>query len=724
MPDGVNYQKGNKNIWIRQCPSEGDCEANAMVGMYEQKLVAGRYTQIIFEIYANPFGNEVDNPTYDFDKDNLDEIEVWINGEKRDDVIVNGYNSSWREVDVIVPITIAHDEEHEIKDITLAGVPELIDGEVPSVDTIIVTTPGLSINNAKWYEDTPTWFEDGEATKFVAGKKYILVAVLDAEEGYSLADDYSENQIITNITHLKSEYVKEGPDVRINFEAKAKEIPAITSTPVLKVTNGVNNTLNLTWTSSENATGFKVLRSESKKGKYKQVADVTTNSFTDTNLTYGKTYYYKVVAYNTKNSKTSSVVTGKTIPNKVENIKIDSVTSTSVKTSWDKENITGYEIYMNGKKVSTISKNGTVSYNKTKLKANTTYKFKVRAYKTVSREKVYGPFSNEISVKTAPATPSITVSNKDNKSLSIKLNTAKGATKYILEKSTDNKTFGLVEELPSSRTLVVSELEVGKTYYFRLKVCNSSNYCSSYSKSVSKKVVPSVPTNIKKQLGVYFINLLWDEVESADGFEIYRSTKKSSGYKNVGTSLVSSFNNTKLSSAKTYYYKIRSYKLVDGKKVYSDFSSVITAKTNKITKSQKKAVDRAKSYLKVLSFSYNGLIEQLEFEKYSASDAKFAVDNCGANWNEQAIKTAKSYLKTLSFSYESLVEQLEFEKFTHEQAVYGVNNSGADWNAEALECARSYLRIFDFDESEMISQLQFEKFTDSQINYAINVLYH
>ncbi|MBQ4556961.1 MAG: Ltp family lipoprotein [Clostridia bacterium] len=95
-----------------------------------------------------------------------------------------------------------------------------------------------------------------------------------------------------------------------------------------------------------------------------------------------------------------------------------------------------------------------------------------------------------------------------------------------------------------------------------------------------------------------------------------------------------------------------------------------------MTIGQKNALESAKDYLAFTAFSYEGLIEQLEFEDYSHEDAVFAADNCGADWNEQAAKSAKDYLSFSSFSRQSLIEQLEFEGFTHAQAVYGVEANG------------------------------------------------
>lgn len=94
------------------------------------------------------------------------------------------------------------------------------------------------------------------------------------------------------------------------------------------------------------------------------------------------------------------------------------------------------------------------------------------------------------------------------------------------------------------------------------------------------------------------------------------------------------------------------------------------------TISQKNAVRKAKSYLNYTAFSYDGLIKQLEFEKFSNDDAVYGADHSGANWNEQAAKKAKSYMGYSSFSRGSLIEQLLFDKFTQEQAEYGVNAVG------------------------------------------------
>lgn len=111
----------------------------------------------------------------------------------------------------------------------------------------------------------------------------------------------------------------------------------------------------------------------------------------------------------------------------------------------------------------------------------------------------------------------------------------------------------------------------------------------------------------------------------------------------------------------------------------SDSQSIEEIEINPLvgaTVGQKNALKKAKSYLSFTAFSYTGLIKQLEFEQFTHEEAIFAVDNCGADWNEQAVKKARSYLSFTSFSKNGLISQLEFEGFTHEQAVYAVEQVG------------------------------------------------
>lgn len=135
------------------------------------------------------------------------------------------------------------------------------------------------------------------------------------------------------------------------------------------------------------------------------------------------------------------------------------------------------------------------------------------------------------------------------------------------------------------------------------------------------------------------------------------------------------------------------------------------------TAGQKAALAQAKRYLDIKAFSYEGLIGQLEYEKYTREEAVYAADHCGADWNEQALQTAKSYLDLTAFSYNGLIDQLEYDKYTPAQSAYGADHCGADWKVQAAKKAESYLAIMSFSRDRLIDQLEYDGFTHEQAVY-------
>ena len=135
------------------------------------------------------------------------------------------------------------------------------------------------------------------------------------------------------------------------------------------------------------------------------------------------------------------------------------------------------------------------------------------------------------------------------------------------------------------------------------------------------------------------------------------------------------------------------------------------------TPGENRAVQTAESYIEMMGFSREGLIEQLEYEGFSHSEAVYGADHINADWNSMALRKAWEYLRVAAFSRSGLIEQLEFEGFTHEQAVFGVDNCGADWREQAVKKAREYQDILSLSGSSLIEQLEFEGFTHDEAVY-------
>ena len=97
----------------------------------------------------------------------------------------------------------------------------------------------------------------------------------------------------------------------------------------------------------------------------------------------------------------------------------------------------------------------------------------------------------------------------------------------------------------------------------------------SGTKTVTFKIIPKKTTlTVKKTDEKYTFS--WGKVSGVDKYQIYYSTDGKNYTKLANISRKkTSYSTTKLDESKTYSFKIRSYKKVDGKTYYSKFSKVV-----------------------------------------------------------------------------------------------------------------------------------------------------
>jgi len=141
--------------------------------------------------------------------------------------------------------------------------------------------------------------------------------------------------------------------------------------------------LKISWSKAKNAKKYKVYRATSKNGKYKLIKTTTSRSYSNSKLTTGKTYYYKVRAINgKKNGKYSTVKTGKTKMGK-PTVTVTASDSNIIK--WSKvSGASWYNIYRatskNGKYSLIKSGNTSRTYYDNSLTGGKTYYYKVKAF--------------------------------------------------------------------------------------------------------------------------------------------------------------------------------------------------------------------------------------------------------------------------------------------------------------------------------------------------------
>lgn len=112
---------------------------------------------------------------------------------------------------------------------------------------------------------------------------------------------------------------------------------------------------------------------------------------------------------------------------------------------------------------------------------------------------------------------------------------------------------------------------------------------SGSTRTCSITINNPVPTLKISATGINSVKLSWTSVPGASGYEVYQATSKSGKYSKVYSGSATSFTKAPLSSNKTYYYKVRSFKKSGGKVTPGSYSSVLSAKptlVNKVTASK------------------------------------------------------------------------------------------------------------------------------------------
>ena len=78
--------------------------------------------------------------------------------------------------------------------------------------------------------------------------------------------------------------------------------------------------------------------------------------------------------------------------------------------------------------------------------------------------------------------------------------------------------------------------------------------------------------------------ITWSKAARADGYRIFRSTEKDGVFKRVASisgKKKFSFTDTGLKAGKTYYYRVRAYRLVGSQKIYGPRSETMVVKVKK-----------------------------------------------------------------------------------------------------------------------------------------------
>ena len=267
-------------------------------------------------------------------------------------------------------------------------------------------------------------------------------------------------------------------------------------------------------------------------------------------------------------------------------VRVESAAYNSLKVSWTaNSNAGGYEIYRStdpaqlGTKVKTVTDPAVLELVNG-VTTGTVYYYTVRPYITVDGSPAGSLYREPVSGKSAlNKVKGVKATATGYGTVQLKWNKVDGANGYEIWRSTSkNKGYKKIKTVNRGTTLTFKNtgLKTGTKYFYKIKAYRGTAV-SEFSVIVNATPKLAAVKGFKALKGKNKATLKWKKVSGASGYVIYRSTKAKSGFKAVKTikkGKTVKYVNTGLKKGKTYYFKVRAYRTVSGKKVYSSYTSV------------------------------------------------------------------------------------------------------------------------------------------------------
>ena len=434
------------------------------------------------------------------------------------------------------------------------------------------------------------------------------------------------------------------------------------------------NKLQISWKEIDGAKQYYIYRNTSSSGSFKQIAVVDGNSYIDSTVVTGTTYYYKVKAFGTMNdavsgkevtvsSPQSKPVSGKPAPQKVILKSVSSSGHNALKIMWNQvEGADGYYIYRSTEEngeyryLNKIDGGNNLSYSNTGILTGTTYYYKVCAYKTVNGTNISGMLSESLGGIPVPArTGFSSVLSGGYDSINLEWYKVTGATGYHIYRGESeeelNRNISMknpaIDISQGTQTQYTDTgLKTGITYYYAVeayktmgdqKVAGKVSVVSYGTPFLAAPQIKSV-SNMNNLLSVK-----WESSSEADGYVIYRSEAEEPDQfeeiKRVEGGTTDNYNDEEIVQGQTYYYQIAAYK---GSKVVSAVSETMGMKALKTAEAN--VVSLGSNQLRITWDEVEGADSYYIYRNTTPSGSyrQIGITN-GTGYTDNAVETGTTY---------------------------------------------------------------------------------
>ena len=529
----------------------------------------------------------------------------------------------------------------------------------------------MSLINIEWYDDeewkTPTVFEEG--------KVYWCYIYINADcyeynlkkakfylNGYQVKQDYSYNSKYKYyyILGYKRFVVVDKLDKPTGFTASS-----VTSSEI-----------SLKWNKNTIAEGYVLEKKDGTKWvPIKSTANTSDTSHKVSGLKAGTAYSFRLKNYIEGLSSEYATLNVNTKPYTTTGMKCSSKTDVSANLQWDKNtSASGYELQKyDGSKwetIKTFTSNENTSFNVTGLKASTTFKFRLRAYKNFGSAKEYSAFTY-LNVNTRPyTTTGMKCSSKTNVSVNLQWNKNTSANGYVLDKY-DGSKWETIKTFTSNEntSFNVTGLKASTTFKFRLRAYKNFGSAKEYSAftylNVNTRPYTTTGMKCSSKTNVS-VNLQWNKNTSANGYVLDKyDGSKWETIKTFTSNENTSFNVTGLKASTTFKFRLRAYKNFGSAKEYSAFT-YLNVNTRPYTTTGMKCSSKTNVSVN-LQWNKNTSANGYVLDKYDGSKwetIKTFTSNENTSFNVTGLKASTTFKFRLR-AYKNFGSAKEYSAFTY-----------------------------------------------------------
>ena len=325
--------------------------------------------------------------------------------------------------------------------------------------------------------------------------------------------------------------------------------------------------------------------------------DHKTN-YTVKNLNPGEKYRFSVKAHKLVDGKKQwsnvyTIVYTATQPTSVTKITA-TPKAASIALSWTKlSGVDGYRVFRynsDTKKWITLTDTSSLKYTAKSLKANTKYRFAVRAYYELNGEKVLVNKYAEVYATTLIGKTSSLKATPTNNSVKLTWNAVAGANGYRVYQYDYNKKASDKLTDTTSKSYTVKNLQPGKRYRFSVKAYKTVDGKKQWSDIYTIVVTATLPNNITSlkttAITTSTTKLSWNKASGATHYRVF--VKNGSKWKKLKDVTGTTYKVTKMKAGTKYTFAVRPLAKIDSEEVlaakYLTLSTATKPTTPSITK--------------------------------------------------------------------------------------------------------------------------------------------